>query len=187
MMGAGCRWGDQQGPASQFGRNRSGVVRQCKQKSSSEIVNRSGVGTRQDQAAAWMQFQKWSMPMSRLCKSGAGPVSCPAAGQDCDCPSCIVSLVVNNQLIFFRSENILYNQKNIWSTTCSSRTGSTRTPRPGGGARSRGECHWNECIHKCFTEAHQLVSIFCTLSTLCAGCITTSSPCWGRGARRGWK
>ena len=40
--------------------------------------------------------------MSRLCKSGAGPVSCPAAGQDCDCPSCIVSLVVNNQLIFFR-------------------------------------------------------------------------------------
>ena len=142
-MGAGCRWGDQQGPASQFGRNRSGVVRQCKQKSSSEIVNRSGVGTRQDQAAAWMQFQKWSMPMSRLCKSGAGPVSCPAAGQDCDCPSCIVSLVVNNQLIFFRSENILYNQKNIWSTTCSSRTGSTRTPHPGGGARSRGECHWN--------------------------------------------
>ena len=49
--------------------------------------------------------------MSRLCKSGAGPVSCPAAGQDCDCPSCIVSLVVNNQLIFFRSENISYSLK----------------------------------------------------------------------------
>ena len=42
MRAAGSRWGDQQGPGSQFGRNRSGVVRQCKQKSSSEIVNRSG-------------------------------------------------------------------------------------------------------------------------------------------------
>ena len=121
--------------------------------------------------------------MSRLCKSGAGPVSCPAAGQDCDCPSCIVSLVVNNQLIFFRSENILYNQKNIWSTTCSSRTGSTRTPRPGGGARSRGECHWNECIHKCFTEAHQLVSIFCTLVHSVQAALLQALPAEGGGRR----
>ena len=42
--------------------------------------------------------------MFRLChgEDGKGAKSCPAEGQDCDCPSCIVSLVVNKQLIFFR-------------------------------------------------------------------------------------